>query len=382
MGYLVTYLVYIAVILRAVGWNYDTSPIPTVIWALLAIYGVVLFSQQPLTRRFPLYPRLYILIQTGLAISMLYSAPTIDFLVMLFLPMCFQVVWFFPNWIGFTWIGFSLAAAAGIMLFALERQVWLTMILTGAGLFFLTGSFAYLIRRTEQSRHKNKQLFAELQEAYRQLKDSAAQEEKLAAATERHRMVRELHDSLTQTLFSMNLAVQSAQFAVSEDPTQAEEHLIRVQSLARNAAGEVQALTGQVSHRLPVNGGGLASALQKLADERREQQGLTVKLEIVGQRLLPEAVEANLYRITQEALSNITRHAGVDQALVQLRLESPLASLVVADEGCGFNRASVSKTGRFGLLGIAERAAEIGWRLDIQSQPGHGTLLRVEERPA
>ena len=84
MRYFATYLIYIAVIARAIGWNQETAPIPTTIWILLAIFGVILFSQQVLTRRFPFYPRLYTLVQSGLVISMLYIAPIIDFLTMLF----------------------------------------------------------------------------------------------------------------------------------------------------------------------------------------------------------------------------------------------------------------------------------------------------------
>jgi signal transduction histidine kinase len=93
-------------------------------------------------------------------------------------------------------------------------------------------------------------------------------------------------------------------------------------------------------------------------------------------------VEANLYRIAQEALNNITRHAGVGRALVRLRLESPVASLEVEDEGCGFDQVGPKYGNGFGLAGMAERASEIGWKLEIKSRPGHGTQIRVEEKPA
>jgi hypothetical protein len=95
--YFVTYLIYVAVITRAIGWNQETAPIPLAIWILLAIFGGVLFSQQALTRRFPLYPRVYVLVQSVLVITMLYLDPTIDFLTLLFLPLSFQVVQFFER---------------------------------------------------------------------------------------------------------------------------------------------------------------------------------------------------------------------------------------------------------------------------------------------
>lgn len=381
MRYFATYLIYMAVILRAIGWSQDTAPIPAPIWILLAIFGAILFSQRALTRRFPRYPRFYTIIQSGLVIAMLYSAPTIDFISMLIMPLCFQAVQFFPNRVGFAWIGILVLAMAGMFLFGMEWEAGLTMLLAGAGAGSLMGSFAYLINRTEQRQQKNQHLFTDLQEAYRQLKDSAAQSEALAAATERHRLVRELHDSLTQTLFSMNLAVQSAQLSMGEAPLQVDEHLMRLQTLARSAASEVQSLTGRAPHHQPAQGG-LAIALQKLSKERLAQDGLVVDIHITGERVLPVPVEANLYRIAQEALNNITRHAGVCQAMIRLLLEDRPASLEIEDHGSGFDVSGSVHAGGFGLAGMAERAREIGWRLEIRSRPGQGTLICVEERAA
>jgi len=379
MRYLTTYLIYVAVIARAIGWNYETAPIPAVIWILLGVFGAILFSQQALTRRSPLYPRLYTLVQSGLLIVLLFLAPTLDFLPMLSYPLSFQAVEFFGDRIGFAWIGTFSLAIASMFYFGMEWEAGLTMLLGSGSVNVLMGSFAHMTARTEQRRQENQRMFGELQQAYHQLKDASAQAEALAAATERHRLVRELHDSLTQTLFSMNLAVQSAQLAITEAPLQTEEHLARLQTLARNAAGEVQALTGQASQRSPAQGG-LAASLQRLAEQRLAQDGLKVGFEVSGQCNLPEAVEANLYRIAQEALNNVTRHAGVRQAVIRLRLENPPASLEIEDTGCGFDMEGQKQSGGYGLAGMAERASEIGWELLIQSHPGQGTRIRVEER--
>ena len=116
MRYLATSLIYVAVIARAIGWNFETAPIPTGIWILLGVFGAILFSQRALTRRFPLYPRLYTLVQSGLVIAMLYRAPTLDFLPMLFYSLSFQAVQFFHARIGFAWIGVFSLAMAGMFL--------------------------------------------------------------------------------------------------------------------------------------------------------------------------------------------------------------------------------------------------------------------------
>lgn len=380
MSYLAIYLIYIAVVARAIGWNQETAPIPTVVWVLLAIFGIILFSERAITRRFVLYPRLYTLVQSALVITMLYRAPTLDFLDMLFMPLSFQAVHFFGDLVGFSFIGAFSLALAGTFLFGMELEAGVTMLIAGSGANVLMGSFAHLITRTEERREDNHRLFADLQEAYRHLKDSAAQAEALAAATERHHLVRELHDSLSQTLFSMNLAVQSAQLAVTENPAQAEEHLLRLQSLARSAAVEVQTLTGQAPYPSLAEEE-LSVALQKLAEKRLAQDGLQVTVEVTGQRNLPPSVQSNLYRIAQEALNNVTRHAGVRQALIRLNQKSPLASLEIIDEGCGFDMEVTHQVTGFGLIGMSARASEIGWVLDIQSQPGHGTRVNVEEKP-
>ncbi len=379
MGYILPYLIYIAVIARAIGWNYETAPISTLVWILLTVFGIFLFSLRELTKHVPWYPRLYILIQSVLAITMLYYASSLDFLSMLLLPLCFQSVQFFHARLGFIWIGALILAMSGILAIGTDWQAGLTSIITGAGTGFLMGSFAYLITRTEQRRSENQHLFGNLQKAYRQLKDSAAQAEELAAVTERHHLVRELHDSLTQTLFTMNLAVQSAQLSVGDDPYQAKEHLIRLQYLTRNAASEVQALLGHTP-QWQTAGGELVPALEHLARERLAQNGLQVTFEASGKRVLPETVNENLFRITQEALNNISRHAGINQALVRLSLDSPIARLEIMDEGCGFDSESTQRAGGIGLAGMAERAREIGWELEVISRPGAGTHIIVSEK--
>ena len=378
MRYYLAYLIYIAVIARGIGWNYETAPLSTTAWILLAVFGFFLFSERFLTKQFPRYPRLYLVVQSVLAILMFYISPTLDFLGLLLLPLCFQAVQFFHAPLGFIWIGCLILALSGMMIINSDWEAGLTNIVTGAGTGFLMGSFAYLMTRTEQRRLENQRLFGDLQKAYRQLKDSATQAEELAAATERHRLVRELHDSLTQTLFSMNLAVQSAQLSINDDPPQAEEHLVRLLNLTRNAAGEVQALLGRAPLE-PLAQGGLTVAIEHLAQERLAQDGLQVMVNATGQRELPDNVNKNLYRIVQEALNNITRHAGVNQARVRLCLESPIASLEIMDEGQGFDSEAAKHAGGIGLAGMAERAREIGWELEVKSQPGSGTHVCVKE---
>ena len=164
MRYSATYLVYIAVFARALGWSQDSAPIPRLAWILLVVFGLILFSERAVSLRLPWYPRPYILMQSALVVAMLYSAPTVDFFPMLFYPLSFQAVQFFGARVGFACIaGFSLAMA-GMFLFGLEWESGLTMILGSSGADVLLGSFAHLIRRTEQRRAENQSLFGSLQQ--------------------------------------------------------------------------------------------------------------------------------------------------------------------------------------------------------------------------
>ncbi len=374
MRHYAPYLIFIAVLARTAGWGVDSFPVPPLVWILLVVFGAILATEPVVTGRLAWYPRLYALVQSGLVIAMLYTAPGMDILSMLFFPLSFQAVQYFGERIGFAWIGVFSLAMAGTFLFGMEPAPGILMILLGTGSNALMGGYAGLIRRTDSSRRANQKMFAELQAAYRALKDSAARETQLAAGVERRRLVRELHDSLTQTLFSMNLAVQAAQLSSDKKAS-----LIRLQDLSRSAAAEVQTLVGAGPARSPA-ADELIPALRQLAEERRTRDRLTINLEITGTKDLPGLVAANLYRITQEALNNVARHAGACRVSVRLQLASRPISLEVEDTGTGFELGAQDRSRRFGLTGMEERAREMGWDLAIFSTPGRGTRIRVRER--
>jgi signal transduction histidine kinase len=118
---------------------------------------------------------------------------------------------------------------------------------------------------------------------------------------------------------------------------------------------------------------------QHLADRQR-LDGLSVSLEAEGGQPLNPAEAASLFRIAQEALNNIVKHAGVPQAVLRLHLTDPFW-MEIEDRGAGFDPQQAGGGGRVGLAGMHERAAEIGWNLRVESAPGAGTRIRVEKDP-
>jgi signal transduction histidine kinase len=208
----------------------------------------------------------------------------------------------------------------------------------------------------------------------RQLSEAAAQQE-------RNRLARDLHDSIKQQIFSINVSAAAAQERWDKDSAGARQALEDVRNSAREAMTEMEAMLQQL-RPAPLENIGLVEALRKQAEALQYRTGAYVTAEFSdlpdNDTLLPGAQEA-IFRIAQEALSNIARHARAKN--VHLRLyqqrdgENPVLWLKIEDDGSGFDTTRPG-TG-MGLANINVRAAEIGGRLHIESAPGEGTNLVV-----
>jgi signal transduction histidine kinase len=392
------YLVYAAVALRALV-VFPDDPQRSQAVALLAIYGLLLLAEPWIIRLSepadskhvlgkvearPLFsvwlPLGYLALQTGLVVGLMRILPPEDFFANLFIPLSLQAVFFFGRRFGFLCIAFYSLAMAGPLLNSEEGTLFgLAMIFLYSGTNFLFGGYAYQVEKAETARSRNQRTFDELQSAHRQLQGYAGQVEALAAEHERNLLARELHDSVTQTVFSMNLTAQSARLLLDKEPRRVASQLERLEELAAGAMREIQTLVAQLRPR-SIAEEGLPVALRRLAGERQTRDGLQVTVEISGEQALPEAVAAGLYRIAQEALTNVVKHAGTSQASIRLNLTQGDHCLEIEDHGLGFDpQAALSQRGHFGLASMAERARELGWSLSIDSRPGDGTRLRVAE---
>lgn len=363
--------------------------------ALLFAYGLLFLAGSRMFARWPApgegvrawwsqawLPLLYLLVQSGLAMALMFIRPQWDFFGLLFIPISLQAVLHYGRGAGLRLITiFSILMA--LPLLASEEGPLFGLAMTGlySGMCFLFGGYAHQVMKAEAARRQNQQTLVELQAAHSRLLDYAAQVEELTAEYERNRLARELHDSVTQTVFSMNLSAQSARLLLARDSTKAADQLQQIEALAAGAMREIQTLISQLRPRPAADG--LPAALQRLAEERRARDGLEVSLEVSGERQLPDAVAQGLYRIVQEALSNAAKHSGAAAAGVRLDLSAGPACLEITDNGRGFDpQAVLEQRGHLGLAGMAERARELGWELSIDSNPGAGTRIRaVEDRP-
>jgi signal transduction histidine kinase len=202
----------------------------------------------------------------------------------------------------------------------------------------------------------------------------AERRQELAVLDERRRLARELHDSVTQSLFGMSLLAQVLPELWELDRAEALDALGQIRDLTRSALAEMRALLFEL-RPAALGEQALGAALHDLATAF-ERTDVRVSLDIVSEARLPEPVEQALFRIAQEALVNIARHAQAREVRISLRGDQP-TRLVVADDGRGFAEGGVGH-GRFGLVSMRERAADIGASLNIRSAPGQGTEIRVE----
>ena len=206
------------------------------------------------------------------------------------------------------------------------------------------------------------------------------------AVEERRRIARDLHDSVSQALFSTILHTRRAQRAVAEDgESDALSHSLgAIAELTRDAQSEMRALIAQLG-RDPLDGG-LVAALSRLVAETSDRDGIAVRLAAPeDDPALPGCAQAHLFAIAREGLANAVKHGGMDAVDIRLRASLGNVILEVIDDGAGFDPMTL-RPGHFGLDSMRSRAAEIGGRLTITSGSGRGTVVRVvvpigEEEP-
>lgn len=209
-----------------------------------------------------------------------------------------------------------------------------------------------------------------------------AQAQRVAALEERQRLARELHDAVTQTLFSASLIAEVLPEMWERDPARSRRLLQDLQQLSRGALAEMRTLLLEL-RPAALREAKLGDLIHQLAEAFTGREGVPVTVELERQSTLPGDMQVSLYRITQEALNNIAKHAGASQVTIQLQ-RTPAGSgplkrveLRISDDGCGFDPAAVPLD-HLGLGIMRERAEAIGAKLEIISRPDQGTQIRVK----
>jgi two-component system NarL family sensor kinase len=196
---------------------------------------------------------------------------------------------------------------------------------------------------------------------------------RLARAEERTRLAREIHDTLAQGLAGIALNIESALNRLESHPEQARARLERALSMAREDLEEARSSVTDLRTSAAMAGKPLAEALAALARRFTSDTGVPVRVRAEPGLELPPGTEAELFRIAQEGLTNIRKHAHAHQVSISLRRRGATLTLEVRDDGVGF--VATRSTSGHGLTGMRERARLLDGQLAVRSKPGAGTTI-------
>jgi signal transduction histidine kinase len=373
--YLAAGFMFAAVALRSL-LSFQESPLLGLSLLFLAAWLLVFIANALVARRLPWLSAILIGLEL-LAILGLVRITHADYFAFLFAISSMQVMQQHSSKVAAMVVGLttlltflSLYQSSGII-----NALAIAVLFLGGSVFLVM--YIGATRRARQLEIQQQELVGQLQQANRSLELQSQQAQKLAAGRERQRLARELHDSVTQTIFSMTLTTQSALLLLERDRSQVATQLDRLYQLAHTALAEMQSL---ISKLAPERSGDFLTAIQRHLAERQRLDGLSVSLEVQDSQAsgasLSPAEEQSLLRIAQEALNNVVKHAGVDTARLRLHLEGP-PWIEVLDQGCGFDPLKARQMGQLGMQSMQERAAGIGWKIRVDSSHGNGTRVRV-----
>jgi signal transduction histidine kinase len=294
--------------------------------------------------------------------------------VLLFVPLVL-VAWQY-NFVSV--IAFSLSTAALDLVLAIPLAVRggppLTTVV--ALLFLRTVLFVvvgYLVVRLMRAQRSQREALAQ---SNAQLARYASTLEHLAASRERNRLARELHDTLAHALSAAAVQLEAVASVWDSDPAGARAMLAQSLTLVRDGLAEARRAIAAL-RAAPLEDMGVLLAIRSLAESTATRTGLQLDLQLPARLdgLDPET-ESALYRIAQESLANVTRHAQARALAVRLAREGRRLVLTISDDGRGFDAAGAAADEHYGLRGMCERATAAGGDLQVQSWPGQGTTVR------
>jgi signal transduction histidine kinase len=323
-----------------------------------------LFVEEPLSR----------LDQLGLPVEVLQHlsvAPPVEPFFFLLIPLVL-LAWGYGRQgalLGSTWAAIlHLGVGLGITGLSGHPRTFLAQASIRIALLYLVPFIVSVLAERERQQH------GQLEAAYQRLRRHAATVEQLAVSRERNRLARDLHDTLAHSLSALTVQLEALRILQANHPEAAQEAVGELSALARQGLEDsrqaIQALRSD-----PVETLGLEGALRDALQTFQAQTGVQAELLVAGQEADLTVEETQiLFRIAEEALTNIERHANAGRVSVRLARGADRIDLVVRDDGRGFDPATVDPE-RYGLTGMQERAGMIGANLEIHSRPGGGTEI-------
>jgi signal transduction histidine kinase len=201
------------------------------------------------------------------------------------------------------------------------------------------------------------------------------QAEELATLKERQRLARDLHDAVSQTLWTTSLIADVLPAVWAEDPAEGRRNMEQIQRLTRGALAEMRSLLMELRPAALLEAT-LGDLMRQLAQAVMSRKKLDITVEVEGDANLAPDAQIGIYRLAQESLNNIAKHSKATQAAIRLRCRSGRVRLEIEDNGRGFTPAEVPPN-RLGFGIMRERAEALGAQLDIRSRPGRGVKVTL-----
>lgn len=380
--YLCIYFLFAATALRGIVDFFSNEwPQRWPVAVLLSLVGTLIFFEPWVTKRGAIKTALYLGCQMLFTFSLALQSPFLDYFLLLFVILSAQAMFLLQPRRGLYWIGAFTTVTAVALFYGQGWPAGVPFLLMYSAAYLFVGSYALVTIQAETGRQESQRLLAELQAAHHQLQQYANQVKTLTVIEERQRLARDLHDSVTHTLFSINLTAEAARMLYSQDPARLEKPLTQLQTLAQSALAELRSLIFEL-RPLTETYATLSTALRRHIVAVAEQHDLTVDLQIEDEPELADSQAEQLLRVIQEALHNVVKHAQTKQAAIVLkqinRATAPHLQVVIRDHGVGFAPEALDSSGiHFGLTTMRERVASLDGSFELQSSPGVGTEITV-----
>lgn len=261
-----------------------------------------------------------------------------------------------------------------VWIVGLDQVIW-WLIATVPMIVFVV-LYVELYSRQVKANERAQELLTELELNNKQLTDYSAQIEDLTISSERQRMARELHDTLSQGLAGLILQLEAVDANLAGGKVDRSRQIIlQTMESARKTLADARLAIDDLRQGQMQN---CCEAIIKRVDQFTSETDIPCELNIDLPKNLPHPVAETLLAVTSESLANIARHASASQVMVHLWLASDHElELEIKDDGQGFDPRSVPEIGHYGLLGIKERVSLVDGRMEISSQPGQGTTLSI-----
>ena len=244
-GYLIGFIIIGVIALRAILFYQGQTNLVAVI-PLIVMYAL-LYSLEPwLSNRFGWHKYLYFPIQSAFVITLSNLRPFMDFQSLLYVPLCIQVIRAFPRRAATIWLILYVTLLTITLMVGLGWLEGLALVLLFLAVCAFLISYDFLYSRTQANQAESQNLLADLQAAHQKLKEYTAQAEELAAARERNRLARELHDSVSQVLFSVTLTSQAARLLLAHNPARVPEEIERLQEMTSSALNQLRSLIAEL----------------------------------------------------------------------------------------------------------------------------------------